>query len=697
MEKRDTKSQKPRATYEPGELQKTRRNLGNIERDEALRMMQRLGGEIGVEKPESVDDSTLKRMRSVSKKNTHVPQKRQGKAEADKNDSASGTAAVRKKGFTMRGELPPSGKEERLPPLASRQRLLFDKLMGSAEYHIRPAPGFLALLFSFARHGPERISDSFIENDLPAHIQHINAFIENMQVLIMAAPVYYKNKMNLDSDFVFRALNVVYNWDTLPLKNQLSRLEKRTTQITVEDMIPFTRELYKTLMRLYFLGEIHMSRIIKHLYEWVSKTQTDGGQKIRHVNAARQAASEWLYIFGQIVKGMYPLLMRMCIGTCERYPEFYTKHISEIMQFLKINKYDIILPKRKKAQEKIKPVSATEPSETEEKVIEEEQKSGAEPEEKRDEIRESLKVLEKLFPYAGWFDLESKPDMYPYFQPLYSFAEGFNLIAPSNPLQVTIILLRIIEDFFQGCRNISLGDAEIGDNPLQQDTLQRVFTDWAQYREVIFDRMMGPSLREYVNHAYTQDDFHNSRYAKRERSNWLWQLKYYFHPHLVFEIAFIGQPRIDTDYLPLSGRIRALVQVFSDIVRKIDTGEISLLLNPEAPYIFDVENTVSYRLNLLLGGKKSRELTNYNLVRYTLAALRVLDWWVNDKESPAYKNEISLPYRTEEGSPRPSLAVLLREDQSDVFFANLKRLQAAEKTEKRTNDGTVPTENKPGT
>lgn len=38
--------------------------------------------------------------------------------------------------------------------------------------------------------------------------------------------------------------------------------------------------------------------------------------------------------------------MRMCVNEFETYPDFYTKRISDIMRFLEITKYDIVLPKK---------------------------------------------------------------------------------------------------------------------------------------------------------------------------------------------------------------------------------------------------------------------------------------------------------------------------------------------------------------
>lgn len=85
----DTVSKKPQAKYEPGELQKTRENIGDIEREEAELMMKRLGGEIGVEKPEIIDDEVLKKVRSARK---FVPGKNRKKKTSRLNKPNGGTA-----------------------------------------------------------------------------------------------------------------------------------------------------------------------------------------------------------------------------------------------------------------------------------------------------------------------------------------------------------------------------------------------------------------------------------------------------------------------------------------------------------------------------------------------------------------------------------------------------------------------------
>lgn len=71
----ETTSKRPQAKYAPGELQKTRQNLGQLELEEAAFMMKRLGGEIGIEKSEEITEDTLKKF--VLRGNLFPPGKRQ--------------------------------------------------------------------------------------------------------------------------------------------------------------------------------------------------------------------------------------------------------------------------------------------------------------------------------------------------------------------------------------------------------------------------------------------------------------------------------------------------------------------------------------------------------------------------------------------------------------------------------------------
>ena len=153
---------------------------------------------------------------------------------------------------------------------------------------------------------------------------------------------------------------------------------------------------------------------------------------------------------------MYPILLRMTSNDFVEYPAFYLKRTAKILQFLNLSKFDILIPESKETKPKPKIKREEENKEIEKQKEKEEEKIKKSKEEKTDSllIAKGLDILDTLFPDAGWKDIGSMPDFYPYFQPIYNFADGFNLLAPSNPMQVTIILHRILEDFFQALRNI---------------------------------------------------------------------------------------------------------------------------------------------------------------------------------------------------------------------------------------------------
>jgi hypothetical protein len=288
-------------------------------------------------------------------------------------------------------------------------------------------------------------------------------------------------------------------------------------------------------------------------------------------------------------------------------------------------------------------------------------------------VNQGLDVLEKIFPFAGWQNL-GKEDMFPYFQPLYQFSDGFNLLAIENPMQVTIILVRILEDFFQACRHINFTLDKDPEFESYQDSLTDVFSDWSLYREVLFDKDYLSELKEYVNQVYTESSFKKLPYAKKKLSNMQWQIKNMFLPHLSFDLVFMERPNKDGTYRPLQLRVEYLKAIFSTLISRVEGNpkDISGVPNILEKYHFDIPNVVSKRIDVLLGGKKSKGATNLNLLKYTLSVICVLDWWVNDEDSPGYEYDNTLPYRISEEDGSPIFSVPLRSDQNNLFIKSVK-------------------------
>ncbi len=658
-------SGKKTARYEPGELEKVRKNLGELDPIESQRMANLLGGEVGVEKSRPAAADTTKPI--SNKRRQYIPTKPLSEEEQkrlrEEQEQAEQIAALKKK---------------TIPYLSSEQRKEYYKLLTSQTFKISKKTGIIKYLLSFGKASPDDLALSFVKTRLPSHVKHIDNFIDAMKNLIDSAPGEYKKKITTEDDPYFKTLRYIYDWNTIMLTEHSKNLAG-TIDPNMEDAIPATKELFKHLMRFYFLGESKMAESIKKLY--VAATKPNSTNKAKNLVYAKQATGEWIYIVSKIFYETYPLLMRMTSAKCYPFPEFYSQNISKILPFLGITKFDLILPKKEqeKAEEaKVVPTAVVQPENDDNKV------------QIPHDINQSLQVLDNLFPNAGWNDLEKHPDMYTYFQPLYQFRDGFNVLSPSNPLQVTIVLLRIIEDFFQGCRNIFFNidaeNPEHADYILGDDSLQKIIAEWSQYREIMFNKMLCPELRDYVNRIYAQNEFKNSKYAKKQLSAWLWQMKYLFHPHLTFEIVFLERPAQDSTYKPLPHRLHQITTIFSGLVQAAKNDNQDKSANFNSPYRFDVENQIDFRLNVLLGGDKSGLKTNLNLIKYTLHALKVLDWWVNNKTSLAYKEQIVVPYRTETENGEPSFSAPLRKNQKELFlhYAKKRNLAQAEETQAKT-------------
>ena len=290
-----------------------------------------------------------------------------------------------------------------------------------------------------------------------------------------------------------------------------------------------------------------------------------------------------------------------------------------------------------------------------------------------------------MFPEAGFAQLDKYPDLFPYFQPLYRFDDGFNMLNPKNGLQVTVVLLKIIDDLFHGCRNIQFNfkaDEVLGAMP---DSISDVMGDWSFYGEDLFNKKYGDYLREFVNAVYLQKDYANTQYGKESLNNILWRTKYYFLPNFKFNAPILAKPTNDSKYKPLCSRTDYVRTAFTVLARRIDEnqaghGTVLGVVNPWDRYVFDIPNTVSKRLDVLLGAKRDDETTaatNANLIKYTLCIMSVLDWWVNNASSPANTSDPMELYRVSDKDGSPEFSVPQRSDQNQLFAEAMKKAVAA--------------------
>lgn len=660
-------------SFAPGTFERTRKNIGPIDADEAKEMAMKIGGEILPERAPEPDPATIARRN----RSDRVIVRASGQTSSDiSSRSAALSPSIATTGSTksMTTEILKKTDAD-LPAVTAKDLKLMNKLMMSEEYGIKPNYGVFNFIFNLSAKNKEKVVKDLGDYKVRKQVEHLQAFITTMKTFIQLSPDVYKAKIATESDLKFKFLRTVGKWNLKTIRPLAADMEEIADQLTIPMMIPYVKAVYHELITVYYIGEQQIPAMIKEIY--TDLTEFPNMDKGHLQDMAKEGITEWLYIYNQILKGMYPLLMRMCSSTYVEFPAFFTKQIAQILQFVGLSKYDLLLPeKKKKSEEEIK----KEEEEARKKAEENRHVPG-----KRNEIVDTgLKLLEQLFPEAGFSHLDTHPDMFTYFQPLYKFNEGFNMLSPENGTQVAMVLVKILDDLFHGCRNINFNlkaDEKLG---MLQDSMSNVMADWGFYLEDLFYKKLGDYLRNFMNSLYSQADYPTTNYGKENINNILWREKFYFLPNLQFNAPTLTKPRNDSKYEPLYNRTDYIRTVFTVLARRIDENAGSKkpvlgVMNPWDRYVFDIPNVVSKRLDVLLGAKKddrTTAATNANLIKYTLCIVAVLDWWINNPDTPAYTTDSADFYRkAADGSPEFSAEV--RDDQNQLFAEAVKKAVAA--------------------
>ena len=640
------------ADWAPGTLDKTRKNIGEISDKDAADMAKKLGGEVLYERTTSGGGGAPGKAGRIVRQPGGAAGGSAGRGGAGAGNSGVGGMGVAS--ATRR-------RKEDLPVISKKAAGLMDKLMMSSEYKIKPNYGVFNFIRSFQKNGLEKIVPDFYEYTIKQATEHMEGFITVIKTLIQIAPSTYKTKIASGTESKFKFLRNVAGWAMQPIKVEYINLQGITEPLIVADLIPLVRAIYKPLITVYYYGNTKIPKLIKEIY--ADEAAYPDSPKDKLSQFAKQAITEWLYIETEVIKKLYPLLMRMCSDTYEGYPTFFNSKVGEILKFVGLHKFDLLLPEKPK-----------EPTPEEKKTKTPPPEKGI----KDSAVITGLKLLNQMFPDAGFDRLDEHPDMYPYFQPLFHFKDGFNILSPENPIQVICVLQHIIEDCFQGCRNIRF--AEPGEQKKGADNITAIMDDWSAYREDTFEQLYCEPLCDLVNSVYSQPDFDKSHIGKKMITSLLWQTTYHYMPNFKFEQLLLEHPTDESKYRPLFHRTdfarKFLTLVINECDQKAATkASCTLIENPWEHYKFDIPNEVSKRLDVLLGAQNKTANTtanNANLLKYTLCFIAVLDWWINNPGSPAYSTDPMHIWRVSDADGKPQFSVPERKDQNKLFADGIR-------------------------
>lgn len=626
-------AERPKEIFNPGELTRTRKNLGDLTEEEAKRVAGILGGEIGIER---TDEAVEQRYKHLADQN-----RRKHDAVLDYQPRRNGLPTQTEKHTQQK--IPTTEIIEVKQSYLERVRIAL--MCFRSEYRIKSFTNLVAAYFSFLSGYKNRINPLFIKTLNSRVYNHIETLVTSCRILY--AGVEHKDRAERKDPSSWKIVKTIIEWDIEGLENEISRLKSFSASVTAESCTNFIRKIYTPL---FLLSKIHYDPGIKdsleYLYAMATETLPPKNLKVVKLRRRYTIAFEEIYqVFSGLKYGLYPLLLMIISPKAYSFHDMLKYRGRDILDFLGIKVEDLI--------------SYVEPRDKRTMGKYGEDQTGKKEEEKEEDeqspmdvgISQGLFFLEKIFPGAGWLKLKNKPDMFPYFQSILELDPDIALISPDDILQKVIILTDVLKELFFGFRSIEFGTiaGEKGSPVVLKDRIDEITDNWYHFLTTLIEKNYLKSLTEYSRQLERDSAFRDSDYAKRIHADILWMRKKYIFPHSYLDTPKIMKPRIKIPIPRLYRKTADLKAILERMVLELwndDNVSADSILNPEDEPVFEVESEVSKRVKQYYK-RKGKLLLNKDLILSALHVTLVLDYLLNDHRSPAYSGELKFLFRSE--------------------------------------------------
>jgi len=684
------------AIYAPGELSKVREKLGVTNDSEAKRMAQLLGGEVGTEKSAE-----------IVKKNPLVGEKA-GKR-VRRIDTASDEAAAAKNKAKHPGPYP--GDDPMVTAvLRYNERVKIDRYSGQLIFEIKSAMQVIKSIFSFFKEPVDYVNPRFVTVRMSEYYNKIEKMVTAARTLFPRSNSKRNKQLKRMSGIVYKILDTIRSWDIESLSKIIAELQAHPRVVKVVDFTEALRIVYKPMYILDDLNVENIKTAFKLIYR-ILYIESPMDAKEKYQDVIRNIIASLIDIRKNVHFGLYPLLLKLISDRFINYERFFIERYRRFSAFLnasendqlnssdlnpqQIESIDVEAIQKEAAEEEEKEnedgpegsldaLDELDEEETDDqKTAERKPKEEAgKPENKTlDQAKSALNVL---FPKSEWDRIEEYPDLYPYFANLYNLKQGYELIAPSDPVQQIAVLMHILDDLFIGMRYVHFGLIAGPDgNPVKvNDEIGDILNNWRSYIEDSFSRDYLPRMTEYCRLLENSRD-PRSPFAKKSLNELHWIKRLYFLPYYKFES--LGPPPFQkNEVTPVYTEIRKLRRTLTTVVMGIEQGiraggaaaraPCNGINNPWAQYNFQVPNPVSRRMDLMLPNERK---INATIIIFSLSAVTLLDYIVNNENSWAYGSRPGPLFRSlKDEGVIPVFGVEARTDVDKIFRESLKKAQA---------------------
>lgn len=609
-------ARRPEEKYKPGELTRVKNNLGKVSEDEAKRMSEVLGGEIGVEQTDQNINDQYQELFNQNKKAT--------KDKWIQHPSSSNDIDLEKK-LSIKIKF------------GYLDRIKLYYLASHPDHGIKTTKEIIKAIFDLSSKQKNFINPNLLESSNYFFYKSIKTLVQSTRYISKNIQTKYIRRE--ENPFYWLIIDAICSWDIESIQEEIFILKKKSPNVTLESCVPLIKLIYYPLI---MLSKVDKKNDIEGSVKYLYKLSTEGlFKKDLKIDRLRksytQALSEINNVFVTIKFRLYPLLLMFVSTKAYDYNTMFKLKGHEILNFLDINKEDLITFFDKEPVEtKIKaPVDEVTEKETIEDIS----------------IQQGIKLLDIMFPAAGWSQLSENPDMYPYFQTILNIPKEISLISQNDSLQKIVILIAILKDMFYGFSNIEYGFlVDDMDKPFEvKDKINLLIKNWYLFiDELILKHYLGP-LNEYCRHLERSTNLTETDYTKRIASDILWLRKAYIFPNIPLNLPKILQPRSKFSIPKLYESVSQLKSILKRMVMEIySQGEIAIetIRNPEDQPWFEIENHISKRL-MTLQKEDNKKLTNAALILYTYEIVEVLNNIIQTTDQEVNEKGISGLFRSE--------------------------------------------------
>lgn len=632
--------------YEPGELEKTRNRIGPLPEDEICRLKNRLGGEIGVEKT--------------------APEIEAAYTALGKTETSKGGDFFTKETISLMEEEHnfiqyTSGRKKQ--PYRNRVRMNF--LCARPEHGIKTKGSAFFSIFSFIFPYRDRVDPRYILGMEEAFYKSVENLVISVRALLAvyrrvsprSAEEDSQRKVSELQKGPLFSLQVVAEWNIEGLSNEISRLHAAPEKWEIESLKPVARNLFLPMARCMDIDpELQILEALQYVY---GKLQ---GRKVSIPGAADKidtfykiAVEELGVVFTSVKRRNYPLLMKLSAPRFREFDEFFETEREHIKGFLHLTDEDMVSPEdaaMPEVQENQARPACDQPMEP------------AEAEEAADSRSAGVHLLSAMFPRSGWERLEECPDFYAYYQPIFDFPQGFELVPPRDPIMAVFVLTFVLQELFYGFRNIDFGlIRDEMENPINvKNDIHTCLDTWHLFNEEVIGKQYIPLLREYCRRLVQDIRFRGSDYGRKIVSELHWIKRYYFFPYYFFE-AEQGSRPIFSEHIPRQYEtvsvLKLLLACIAEELEGSDSDVLDSVKNPRLPFHFDMATITSRRFSAVLK-KEGKRTDNAGLIIEVLSILDTFDSLVN--------NPLSVMYGTgEEGEGEKRAPDLFRSEHGEGF------------------------------